>query len=246
LNRDWSLFVHLVTQDGVIIGQRDIYPGNGLLAASDLPAGQFWQDDIAVYVPAAAYAPTILSVEIGWYDLASGERMIQVNGSETYTIGTVQLLPHQSELEVPNPISVSFDNQIELVGYSLSDLSPVAGENVELTLYWRGLREIDQDYVVFAHIIDPATSSIFAGSDAQPANWTAPTSTWQTGDIVEDAHTLNINPETPPGIYELEIGLYLQTADGFSRLRIVTPDGGMANDYTYLSRVRVVPREDTP
>jgi hypothetical protein len=57
---------------------------------------------------------------------------------------------------------------------------------------------------------------------------------------------VSLNPDTPPGIYELEIGLYLQTADGFSRLRIVTPDGGMANDYTYLTRVRVLPREDTP
>jgi hypothetical protein len=149
-------------------------------------------------------------------------------------------------LDVPNPISVSFDTQIELVGYSLTGLSPSAGENVGLTLYWRGLREIEQDYAVFAHIINPSTSSIYAGSDAQPANWTAPTSTWQPGNIIEDTHTLTINPDTPPGIYELEIGLYLQTSEGFSRLRIVTPDGGMANDYIYLSRLRVLPREDTP
>src|SRR5690606_9358229 len=197
----------------------------------------------AVSLPSAAYAPTPLPVEIGWYDLPTGERMTLADGSETFTIGTVELLPRQSDLDVPNPISVNFDNQIELVGYSLSDLSPAAGESVELTLYWRGLREIEQDYVVFAHVINPATLSIYAGSDAQPANWTAPTSTWQPGNIIEDTHTLTINPDTPPGIYELEIGLYIQTPDGFPRLRIVTPDGGMANDYTYLSRVRVLPRE---
>ncbi|HLU09732.1 MAG TPA: hypothetical protein VK003_08695 [Oceanobacillus sp.] len=244
LSRDWSIFVHLVTPDDVIVGQRDIYPSNGLLAASDLTANTHWQDRLAVYVPSAAYAPTTLSVEIGWYDLPTGERMTLADGSETFTIGTVELLPRQSDLDVPNPISVNFDNQIELVGYSLSDLSPAAGESVELTLYWRGLREIEQDYVVFAHVINPATLSIYAGSDAQPANWTAPTSTWQPGNIIEDTHTLTINPDTPPGIYELEIGLYIQTPDGFPRLRIVTPDGGMANDYTYLSRVRVLPRED--
>src|SRR5690606_6247799 len=203
LSRDWSIFVHLVTPDDVIVGQRDIYPSNGLLAASDLTANTHWQDRLAVYVPSAAYAPTTLSVEIGWYDLPTGERMTLADGSETFTIGTVELLPRQSDLDVPNPISVNFDNQIELVGYSLSDLSPAAGESVELTLYWRGLREIEQDYVVFAHVINPATLSIYAGSDAQPANWTAPTSTWQPGNIIEDTHTLTINPDTPPGVYEL-------------------------------------------
>jgi hypothetical protein len=244
-NRDWSMFVHLVTPDGVIVGQRDIYPGQGLLATSDLPAGSAWTNSVAVWVPPAAYAPMTLNVNIGWYHLPSGERMTLPDGSESLTIGQVQLEPRLSDLNVPNPIQVNFDNQIELVGYSLSDLSPNAGDNIELTLYWRGLRDIERDYVVFAHVIDPATQTIYASSDAMPVQWQAPTSTWDTGTIIEDTHTLNVNLDTPPGMYELEIGLYLQEPDGsFPRLRIVTPDGGMASDYFYLSRVRVLPAEE--
>jgi 4-amino-4-deoxy-L-arabinose transferase-like glycosyltransferase len=244
VSRDWSLFVHLVTPDGVIIGQRDIYPGNGLLAMTDLSEGEVWQADIAVDIPPTAYAPMALAVEVGWYHLPTGDRMTMTDGSEFYRVGTVELLPRQSRLGVPNPISMNFSHLIELVGYELSDLSPAAGDSVEVTLYWRGLDEIEQDYVVFAHVVDPLTTTLYAGSDAQPANWTAPTSTWQPGLIIEDRHTLAIDPATPPGIYELEIGLYLQTEDGFPRLRAVTPDGGMANDYLYLSRVRVLPNED--
>ncbi len=71
LSNDWSLFVHLVTPDGVIVGQRDVYPGGGKLATSDLSAGYTWQQPVAVSVPAAAYAPETLTVEIGWYDLAT-------------------------------------------------------------------------------------------------------------------------------------------------------------------------------
>ena len=86
---------------------------------------------------------------------------------------------------------------------------------------------------------------IYAGSDAMPVQWQAPTSTWQPGVTVEDTHELPVNPDSPPGIYELEIGLYLQEPSGsFPRLRIVTPDGGMAADYFYLSRVRVQHQED--
>ncbi len=47
-----------------------------------------------------------------------------------------------------------------------------------------------------------------------PADWTAPTSTWQPGAIIEDAHTLDVSADTPPGIYEVEIGLYLNPGDG--------------------------------
>jgi hypothetical protein len=187
-----------------------------------------------------------LEISVGWYDLKTGERMTLPDGSESLTIGQVQLEPRTSDLDVPNPISVNFDNQLELVGYSLSDLSPQAGDNVELTLYWRGMRDIERDYVVFAHIIDPATRTIYASSDAMPVDWQAPTSTWETSTIIEDTHTLNVSPDAPPGIYELEIGLYLQEADGsFPRLRIVTSDGGMADNYFYLSRVRVLPAEES-
>ena len=87
-------------------------------------------------------------------------------------------------------------------------------------------------------------SAIYAGSDAQPASGTRPTSGWQQGEIIEDVHTLAVNPDTPPAIYELEIGAYIQIDDPFQRLRLVTVDGGMANDYAYLTRVRVMPRED--
>jgi hypothetical protein len=35
--------------------------------------------------------------------------------------------------------------------------------------------------------------------------------------------------------------VYLAQDGRFDRLRIVTPDGGMADDYTYLTRMRIVP-----
>ncbi|MBL8153907.1 MAG: glycosyltransferase family 39 protein, partial [Anaerolineae bacterium] len=72
LEQDWSLFVHLVTPDGVIIGQRDVYPGGGKLATSDLQPGFRWRNPIAVWVPATAYAPMPLDIVLGWYNLCTG------------------------------------------------------------------------------------------------------------------------------------------------------------------------------
>lgn len=244
--RDWSLFVHLVTPDGVIVGQRDIYPGQGTLATSDLPAGQTWRNPIAIWLPPTAYAPMTLDVALGWYHHPSGERLHLADSGETWKIGQVEVLPRESGLNVPNPISINFENQIELVGYALTDLSPAAGSRLELTLYWRALSPIPYDYKVFANVLDPATLTKYAASDGMPAQWQRPTTTWMPDEIIEDVHILNISPETPPGIYELELGLYREAPDGtFPRLRIVTADGGMAFNFIYLNRVRVLPAEDS-
>jgi hypothetical protein len=240
--RDWSYFVHLVTQDGVIIGQRDIYPHRGLLATSDLVAQDQIDNPVSIFIPSNAYAPQTLDVVVGWYDLQTGERMRLADGSETYTLEQIELIPRESEYNVPNPMSANFARQIELVGYALSDLSPAQGKAVTLTLYWRGLQSLTTDYVVFAQIIDPMTTTIFAASDAMPAAWARPTTTWMPGEIIEDAHTLTVNAASPPGIYEIYVGLYTRGDDGsFNRLRVVTPDGGEAFDYIQLSRVRILP-----
>jgi 4-amino-4-deoxy-L-arabinose transferase-like glycosyltransferase len=243
MSRDWSLFVHLLTPDGVIVWQRDVYPGGGTLALSDLREPVAWENPVAVNIPLNAYAPMTVSVEVGWYDLVSGERLATTDGAETLLIGRFELAsPADPEgLNLPNPIRLNFGNQIELVGYSLSDLSPAAGDTVELTLYWRALVPLTVDYKIFANILDRATLVKYAASDGMPDNWNRPTTTWQAGEIITDRHQLVVDPNAPPGIYETEIGWYQEGADGsFPRLRLVTSDGGMANDYANLTRVRVV------
>ena len=242
LHRDWSLFVHLVTPDGVIVSQRDIYPAQGLLATSDLAPGTLFANPVAVRAPLTAYTPMQLQVEVGWYHLLTGERLNLPDGAETYRIGVVEL--QALEGDFPNPVAINFGDIIELAGYQLTDIAPSVGDTVELTLYWRGLSDIEIDYKVFANILDPQTLTKYAASDGMPAQWAAPTSTWQRGQIVEDIHTLHIGNNAPPGIYELELGLYQETLEGFPRLRIHTADGGQADNFVYLSRVRILPAEE--
>jgi len=237
LTRDWSIFVHLVSPDGVIIGQRDVSPGQGRLATSDLDAERTWHNTVSVFVPLNAYTPMTLDVMLGWYHLPTGARLQMDDGAELYNIGQVELVGRESEYGVPNPISIQFDDIIELVGYELTDLSPEVGDNIELTLYWRALREIERDYVVFANIIDPISLTKYADSNAMPANWTRPTTTWELGEIITDTHTLTVRDDSAPGIYEIEVGMYIQEDDGsFNRLKVIQT----SNNFIHLTRVRII------
>ena len=65
LERDWSVFIHLQDGAGFLAGQRDTYPGLGLISTSELEAGQRWADSYVVPVSESAYAPEELTVKCG-------------------------------------------------------------------------------------------------------------------------------------------------------------------------------------
>jgi hypothetical protein len=44
--------------------------------------------------------------------------------------------------------------------------------------------------------------------DGVPRDRTAPTNTWLPGDIVPDTHRFPVHAGTPPGIYQLWVGMY--------------------------------------
>jgi 4-amino-4-deoxy-L-arabinose transferase-like glycosyltransferase len=250
--RDWSVFIHLVNNDGLIIAQRDVNLGQGQWATSQMKidAGsskkQEWLNSFAIRVPGYAYAPQMLDVYLGFYDLKSPtyERLIVRGNKATpdnrVLLGTVKILPREGLPDVPNAMNVNFGNEAELVGYDVSDLLMVPYKTVKVTLYWRARRPMTNDYRVFVHVLDPATTSIFGGDDAMPAVWTRPTSSWKPDEIIKDEHTFKVSPDAPPGIWQIEVGIYQLTADNqFRRLRVITPDGGEADDFLYLSRIKM-------
>jgi 4-amino-4-deoxy-L-arabinose transferase-like glycosyltransferase len=226
-NRNWSLFVHLVSPEGIILAQRDIYPARGLMATSDYLNGFSWRNPLAVQLRPTSYAPTSAEIRLGFYDAQTGERMRLTDGSEILTLGQVEILPHD--------FAINFGGKLELIDYEISSLVATPNESIELTLQWRGLFAMSEDYVVFAHIIEPQSLTKFASSNAQPAEWTRPTSSWIVGEIIHDRHILTIAPDAIAGLYELEIGLYIQQENRFLRLPVL----GTYDNWLYLTRIRI-------
>jgi len=227
--RDWSLFVHLVDDLDIILAQDDRYPRQGLVRATQLRAGERWAEVFRLRVPETAVAPARLSMKMGFYDRQTWERMPvagQADSLRYVAFGELALRPRPGPY--PNPVSYRFGDRIELVGYEMAPRRVRPGEAVVLTLYWKSLSPTEHDYTVFTHILEPP-QTIWGQEDRPP---TPPTSQWRAGEVYRETYTLRVKPETPPGFYEVEIGLY--RPDTGERLRL--PDG---RDFLLLSRIRV-------
>jgi 4-amino-4-deoxy-L-arabinose transferase-like glycosyltransferase len=74
INRDYTIFVHVLDAQSQIIAQSDFQPQNGNYPTSIWDSGENILDQANITIP--ANAPTgKYSIVIGWYDAASGERL---------------------------------------------------------------------------------------------------------------------------------------------------------------------------
>lgn len=119
-------------------------------------------------------------------------------------------------IAISRPASIRFGNWIELAGYELDP----AADSLTLTLLWKAIATPDADLLAFVHVAD-AADHIVAQSDAVPADWSRPTTSWLPGEYIVDRRTL---PPLPSGGYTLYVGF----ADRVTGARLPTADGDRA------------------
>jgi hypothetical protein len=125
------------------------------------------------------------------------------------------------------PRETNFGERILLVGADLDPQQVGSGGVLRVTLYWQALSEMDVPYTVFLHLLGP-DGRVLVGDDREPVGGTRPTIGWVPGEYITDPHDLVIPPETPPGEYVIEVGLYDAGALGFPRLPIMA--GGVQSE----------------
>jgi hypothetical protein len=239
MERDWSVFVHL--NDPLIdapIAQRDMYPGQGLLATSLLSPGQRVANRYVITVPGTTYSPTQARLVVGLYDYANWERLLTSDGRDAVTIQEIAMIP-SGQSQFPNPVHFNFGDKIALIGYQIEPRRLRPGETLTLTLIWQALDDMGIDYTVFTHLrdLEDPSNRIYGQHDAMAPGGTT---TWQVGQIVEARYELELAQDTPAAVHEIEIGIYYRDADGgFPRLQLVTADGRLVDDFLILGKVRV-------
>jgi len=101
----------------------------------------------------------------------------------------------------------NFADQIQLLGYDLDSFRTEPGQTLHLALYWEAPGKMDRDYLVFTHLVSD-DERIYGQHDKIAGSDTYPTSYWKEGALIRDKYEIFVRPDTPPGDYTLEAGLY--------------------------------------
>lgn len=133
------------------------------------------------------------------------------------------------------PVQANFGNLVQLIGYELDTRRAWPGGRIPVTLYWQPLAPIPLSYQIFTHL--ESGSGPVAQADGVPVCWSYPTDLWRPGQIIADQHAILISPDTPPGRYSLEVGLYL--ADSLERLDLLDIAGNPAGVSITLTDVEI-------
>lgn len=240
IDRDYSIFVHLLDEVDAVVAQADSHPGMGTYPTSEWAVGDAIAEEYILRLPETAFAPSPAIVEVGLYDYSTGKRLLAYSTEGQPMGDNVRFHPVSIEGASPRgqPVGVfvSFENVIALVAYQVDRRSVKPGESLELTLYWRALVKPSADYTVFTHLLGPDTQ-MWAQHDGPPKDGRSPTSAWKPDQLVEDRHTLTVAADTPPGVYEIEVGLY-SPATG-ERLLVLGDRDQVVGDGVLLMSVRV-------
>ena len=103
--------------------------------------------------------------------------------------------------------TAEFGGKVRLLSYQLDASQVRAGGEVSLTLYWQAVREMDESYTVFTHLVDDA-DQIWGQKDNPPASGTSLTSEWREGEVVEDSYLIPVQADAPQGTYRIKVGMY--------------------------------------
>jgi hypothetical protein len=110
--------------------------------------------------------------------------------------------------KLPNPTSLNFGNQIEMIGYTIPQ--PVSsGDILRFKLFWKPLPPVSDDYSVTVQLAD-RFGNRFGQSDSQHPDL-VPTSKWRPEQYARDEHSLKTFTGTPPGEYRLLVSVYNKT-----------------------------------
>lgn len=144
-----------------------------------------------------------------------------------------QVLGAQYRLDPP----VNLGHHILLLGYD-APTQVRSGDPLALTLYWQASAPVPHNYQVFVHLVRPAVTLWGQSDKLNPGD--APTTRWPLDKFVWDEHKLRVLPATPPGEYQLSVGLYLLNEG--TRVPVFDAQGQVTGDSVTLpTTIRVLP-----
>ncbi len=181
-------------------------------------------------------------LELGITSLSRGQDLPLSSGGTTIELATVRV--EAGQIQPPSdPIKkalANFDSKILLEKARTKPTVAHPGQALYVTLYWRALQPIDECYTIFVHVID-SSNRIWGQKDFTPLGGSYPTflwiPKWLEGQVIDDRYIVVLDPQTPPGEYWIEVGMYgIATT---KRVPIFDQELNLTGDRVILGSIRV-------
>ena len=138
------------------------------------------------------------------------------------------------------PAGYRLGEAITLHSYRLSAPSLRAGEQLRIAYLWEASAKVDSDLIVFTHMISRADGQLYAQNDSVPLLGIRPVFSWRPGEILEDVRWIDIPAETPPGEYDLVVGMYYFDNEALIRVPLFDATGApVTNNAAILTTIRI-------
>jgi 4-amino-4-deoxy-L-arabinose transferase-like glycosyltransferase len=243
---DVALSIRLVDAAGEIWAQHDEQLGSdkntprdraqlpyfvNLLVPAGTPPGTY-EAQLVVYDPASGQPLPVTPAEGAEHGNAAAD------GGNRLVLGPVQIARPPQEPALRRAQADFGAVRLAEAKTPATQVSP--GDGVPLSLLWQagpGFR--GESLVVVAQLLDK-DGNVVAGLEEEPLQGRYPSTDWQPQELVRDRHLLTVPQGTPPGQYELIVGLYTLP----DRTRLKTGGGflGLAKrDYFPVRPIRVGP-----
>jgi hypothetical protein len=210
---DYRPFIHLLDTQGHL---RVAGRGEELLLDQRAWSTAYWsagdgvEADYRFRIP-AGLPPDRYRIAVGLYDAESGGwvPVLDEEGRIRGTTATVlsvdipppQVLPDPASLQPLNPTSVTFADQVRLLGYEHPSRASV-GDSIVVELAWLGLAPFAGEDSVRISLV--ATSGAIAHAQTFPLS-VYPTSRWRSGELIEALYDVKLPAELQDGRYRVSV-----------------------------------------
>lgn len=193
------------------LAEAKIEPFDNKFPMQRWPDRHIMQQTFALKLP-STIAPGLYDLTLGLYYVTGGEALpfhaVSGMSDDVTHVARIKVPLAPPDLSLITQADLRLGGCCALIGYRVSPRLQVRpGDSFDVTLYWRSLARVSQDYTVFVHLLD-AHGVLSAQQDSMPRGGTYPTSIWAPPEIIQDTYTLTVGPDATPGDYQLEIGMY--------------------------------------
>ncbi|MEJ2207713.1 MAG: glycosyltransferase family 39 protein, partial [Anaerolineae bacterium] len=195
LGDDYAVDLRLVDGEGLVWAERRSEPCGGWCPTGDWAAGALQEDRHALLIPPGT-PPGAYRLQVAWVPAGGGAPLAveaAAGPAQYLDLAEVAVLSAGAwteDLEVPNPLQVSFGHEVRLLGYNLAPAELRAGQNLVLETYWQAVAAPTADYTLAVDLVD-GDGQVAHHWRLSPFTGQYATGQWQAGEVLRGQQRLS-------------------------------------------------------